>query len=117
MPHVAQVFLLRLSKGIPLGSDAIIGYAADQITPNRDKTDMSFLTTIDCPWNSRKCKGLPPTPISSPGVGALRSVAAPTQTDDLYFLTGDDQKMYYAHTEAEHNENARKYCKVLCGYL
>lgn len=117
MPHVAQVFLLRLKKGIVLGSDAIIGYAADQINPDRDKTDMSYLTSIQCPWNSRKCPGLPPAPIASPGKGALQAVANPTDTDDLYFLTGDDQKMYYAHTEAEHDENARKYCKVLCGYL
>lgn len=117
MPHVAQVFILRLRKGIPLGSDAVIAYRADQLTENRDKTDMSYLTSIDCPWNSRKCAGVPPTPISSPGKGALLAVANPTDTDDLYFLTGDDMKMYYAHTEAEHNANAKQYCKKLCGYL
>ncbi len=117
MPHVAQVFLLRLSKGIPLGSDAVIAYRADQLTENRDKTDMSYLNSVKCPWNSRQCAGLPPTPISSPGKGALQAVANPTDTDDLYFLTGDDMKMYYAHTEAEHNANAKQYCKKLCGYL
>ncbi len=117
MSHVAQVFLTRLNRKIPLGSDAVIGYAADLTTENRDKTDMSYLNTIGCPWNSRKCSGLPPSPISSPGKGALLATAEPTDTDDLYFLTGDDQKMYYAKTESEHNENIKKYCKVMCGYL
>jgi len=117
MPQVAQVFLLRLEKGIPLGSDAIIGYYADQQTPNRDKTDMSYLETTPCPWNSRRCGGLPPTAISSPGAGALASVANPAEGDYLYFLTGDDGKMYYGRNEAEHNQNIEKYCHEMCGYL
>lgn len=115
--HVAQVFLTRLNRGIVLGSDAIIAYRADQINPYRDKGDMSYLTSIDCPWNSRRCAGLPPTPISSPGINSLKAVADPTDTQDLYFLTGDDGKMYYAKTEAEHNANARQYCKELCKIL
>ena len=115
--HVAQVFLTRLDRGIVLGSDAIIAYRADQLNPYRDKSDMSYLTSIDCPWNSRRCAGLPPTPISSPGRNALKAVADPSATQDLYFLTGDDGRMYYATTEAEHNANARQYCKELCKIL
>ncbi len=115
--QVAQVFLLRLKRGIVLGSDAIIAYRADQIDPNRSKTDMSYLNTIPCPWNSRKCAGLPPSPISSPGKNALLAAANPAEGDYLYFLTGDDGKMYYAHTEAEHRANARNYCKQLCQLL
>jgi UPF0755 protein len=117
MPQVAQVFLSRLALGIPLGSDAIIGYYADQQDPNRDKTDMSYLDSTPCPWNSRKCGGLPPTPISSPGAGALAAVANPAEGDYLYFLTGDDGKMHYGRTEAEHNLNIEQYCQELCGYL
>ncbi len=112
--HVAQVFLSRLDKGIVLGSDAIIAYAADQINPNRDKTDMSYLNTIQCPWNSRRCGGLPPTPIAAPSLDSLKAVADPTDTNDLYFLTGDDGGMYYAQTEAGHNANIRNYCKKMC---
>lgn len=117
MPHVAQVFLLRYKKGMVLGSDAIIGYRADQLNPNRSKTDMSYLKTIGCPWNSRQCAGLPPTPISAPGKGALLAVANPTNTQDLYFLTGDDNKMYYATTEAGHNANIKNHCKEMCKLL
>ena len=116
-PGVAQVFLLRLKQGIPLGSDVVIGYAADQIDPNRDKTNMSYLETIPCPWNSRRCVGLPPTPVASPGKSALMAVVNPADNDYLYFLTGDDGKMRYAHTEAEHQRNIDNYCKNMCKIL
>ncbi|MBR5418945.1 endolytic transglycosylase MltG [Candidatus Saccharibacteria bacterium] len=115
--HVAQVFLLRLKTNTPLGSDAIIAYEADLVNPNRSKTDMSYLTKFGCPWNSRQCKGLPPTPIAAPSVDSMRAAADPTDTKDYYFLTGDDGKMYYAKTEAGHNANIKKYCKKLCLYL
>ena len=115
--HVAQVFLTRLKRGIALGSDAVIAYKADQINPYRDKSDMSYLNSIGCPWNSRRCQGLPPTPISVPNIDSLKAVAEPTNTEDLYFLTGDDGKMYYAKTEAGHNQNIRNYCKEMCKIL
>jgi UPF0755 protein len=115
--HIAQVFETRLSQNIVLGSDAIIAYAADQINPNRDKSDMSYLSTINCPWNSRRCQGLPPTPISSPNRDSLKAVADPTNTQDYYFLTGDDGKMYYSQTEAGHNANIKNYCKKMCQIL
>jgi UPF0755 protein len=116
MPTVAQIFELRLARQIPLGSDAVVAYRANQLNPNRDKSDMSYLSTVSCPWNSRKCTGLPPNPISTPGLSALKAVAQPANTDYLYFLTGDDDRMYYAHTEAEHEANKR-FCPNLCGYL
>ena len=118
---VAQVFLSRMKNGIVLGSDATIAYRADQLNPNRDKKDMTYLNTVTCPWNSRKCQGLPPTPISSPGKPALLAVANPSNTDYLYFISGYDEngklKMYYARTEAEHNANVDKYCGDLCEKL
>ena len=115
--HIAQVFLTRLDRKIVLGSDAVIAYQADQINPYRDKSDMSYLNTIGCPWNSRRCQGLPPTPISTPSLDSLKAAADPTDTSDLYFITGDDGNMYYATTEAEHNRNIQNYCKELCKVL
>ena len=119
--QVSQVFSLRLKRGMVLGSDAIIAYRADQINPNRSKTDMSYLNSIPCPWNSRKCAGLPPTPISNPGKNALIAAAEPAEGDYLYFISGYDAdgnlKMFYARTEAEHNANIRNYCGDLCKKL
>ncbi len=119
--QVAQVFELRLQRGMALGSDAIIAYRADQLNPNRSKSDMSYLNTITCPWNSRKCIGLPPTPISNPGKNALLAVANPAAGDYLYFISGYNSEgkvqMYYARTQAEHDANIRNYCGDLCSLL
>lgn len=115
--HIAQVFELRLKKGIPLGSDAIIAYEADQINPGRNRSDMSYLNTIGCPWNSRRCQGLPPTPIASPNRESLKAVTEPTDTDDLYFLADDQGNMYYAKTKAGHQDNIKKYCGEVCKIL
>ena len=122
--QVAQVFLLRLKRGIVLGSDAIIAYRANQLNPNRSKSDMSYLTSMTCPWNSRKCKGLPPTPISNPGATALKAVGNPAKGDYIYFISGYDDpskkdklRMFYARTEAEHNANIRNHCGDLCYVL
>ena len=119
MPKVAQVFLNRLASGTPLGSDAVIAYRADQLNPNRSKTDLSYLDSIGCPWNSRRCAGLPPTAIAAPGLAALKAVANPDKNyvGYYYFLTGDDGKMYYGRTEAEHNQNAINHCQELCQIL
>lgn len=118
---VAQVFYARLNKKSVLGSDAIIAYRADQLNPNRDKTDLSYLNTIGCPWNSRICAGLPPTPISNPGKPALLAVANPSKTNYYYFISGYDKngklKMYFARTEAEHQANIDQHCGDLCQKL
>ena len=104
---IAQVFIKRLKEGIPLGSDVTFIYAADMmgVPPQID---------LDSPYNTRKYAGLPPGPVSSPGLLALRSVAEPTDTDYLYFVAGDDGLIYFARTLAEHEANTRQHCKVIC---
>ena len=105
--QVAQVFLKRLNEGIPLGSDVTFIYAAaqDGKTPTVD---------YDSLYNTRIHQGLPPGPISTPGLGALLAVAEPAEGDYLFFVSGDDGTMYYTRTDEEHNEITRKYCQVNC---
>ena len=115
-PTVAQVFLKRLSMYIPLGSDVTVTYALDVLNPdrNRDDTAVGDAIQVDSCYNTRKYTGLPCGPISNPGLSAMTAVADPSDTDYLYFLTGDDGRMYYSYTEDEHNQNARDHCQVLC---
>ena len=114
-PTVAQVFLSRLKYSIPLGSDVTVSYAIDVVDPDRKiYTDNQSALQIDSCYNTRRYAGLPCGPISSPSLSALLAVANPSDTSYLYFLTGDDGKMYYSNTEAEHNQKIRDYCQVLC---
>ena len=116
--QVAQVFRRRLSIGWPLGSDAVVAYRADQLNPYRAKDDLSYFNTIGCPWNSRQCQGLPPSPIANPGKNSLIAAAEPAVGNYLFFISGYDAdgnyKMYYATTQAEHDANIRNYCGDLC---
>ncbi len=114
-PTVAQVFLTRLSLGIPLGSDVTVSYALDTIDPDRETySDNQSALAIDSCYNTRLHGGLPCGPISNPGISALLAVAEPSDTSYLYFLTGDDGLMYYSYTESEHIQNIHSHCQVLC---
>lgn len=105
--QAAQVFYSRLAKDMTLGSDVTYQYIAD-------KAGVARSPSLDSPYNTRIVKGLPPGPIASPGIFALQAVANPASGDYLYFLAGDDGKMYYAKTNAEHDSNIAKYCKINC---
>lgn len=104
---VAQVFYSRLSMGMSLGSDVTYQYIAD-------KTGIARDPMLDSPYNTRRYTGLPPGPISSPGLTALLAVANPADTDYLFFLAGDDGITYFAHTEAEHEANIINHCQINC---
>lgn len=116
MAMVAGVFYNRLALGMSLGSDVTVQYALDQVDPDRKtyQDNISALDVDSC-YNTRKNPGLPCGPISNPGISALRAVATPTDSPYLFFLTGDDGKMYYSTTEAEHNANIIEHCQKLCG--
>lgn len=114
-PIIAQIFEKRFKANDRLGSDVTVSYALELLDPKREtyRTNAEKLA-IDSPFNTRKHPGLPPYPISSPGAESLRAVAQPADTDYYYFLTGDDGKMYYGKTDAEHNYNIRQFCQKLC---
>lgn len=115
MSTVSQVFQTRLGYGIPLGSDVTVSYALDKVDPDRQTyVDNQSALLVDSCYNTRVHGGLPCGPISNPGLSALMSVATPTETAYLYFLTGDDGVMYYSYTEAEHNQNIYLHCQTLC---
>lgn len=107
-PIVSQVFQTRLKKGMNLESDATTSYGAilkgDEPTINYDSR-----------YNTYLYGGLPPGPISSVEVSALRAVAKPAKTDYLFFVSGDDDITRFSRTLEEHQQNVNKYCKKKCG--
>jgi UPF0755 protein len=97
-PMVAQVFLKRYKEGISLGSDVTTQYASNL-------AGVPFDLNLNSPYNTRLNVGIPPGPISNPGLNALDAVAHPAATDYLFFVTGKDGVTYFAKTLAEHNRN------------
>jgi len=79
---IAAVIYNRLREGIPLGIDATVRFA----TGNYDQPLTESELAVDSPYNTRVNAGLPPGPISSPGLASLEAAAHPAQVDYLYYV-------------------------------
>lgn len=111
-PLVASVILNRLSLGMKLDLDATIQYALGyQETDKRWWKKSLSLEDIrlNSPYNTYRVAGLPPTPISNPGLLSLKAVINPSQTDYLFYMSDSKGVNHYAKTIEEHNANIKKY--------
>lgn len=108
-PTVAQVLLLRLARGMLLQADVTSFYATAVAGVPKS-------LSVDSPYNTHLNVGLPPGPISNMTADALNAVAHPDGSDYLYFVAGDDDKIYFSRTQAEHEEATAKYCQKKCQY-
>lgn len=102
---VAGILWERLAEGMALQVDAPFIYSIGRGTADLTKADLAS----DDPYNTYRNKGLPPTPICSPGLDALWAAADPEETKYRYFLTGKDGEMHYATTFEGHKQNRAKY--------
>ena len=98
---VAGVFYNRLAQGIKLESDVTVIYLTGRAEPTA--SDLA----IDSPYNTRRYAGIPPGPIAGPSLAAIRATLQPTKSDYLFFIGGNDGKVYYARTYAEHQANIK----------
>jgi UPF0755 protein len=112
-PKIAAVIYNRLREGIPLGIDATIYYAVEEqkgiATYTGELTDSQL--KIDSPYNTRTHKGLPPTPISNPGVASIEAAAHPAHVPYLYYVAGADGcgEQVFSRTSAEFEKNVAAY--------
>ncbi len=112
-PLIAAVIYNRLRQGIPLGIDATIYYAVELKAGIATYTHE--LTTaqlqIESPYNTRTHTGLPPTPISNPGMASIEAAAHPANVPYLYYVAGADGcgEQVFSTTFAEFERNAAAY--------
>ncbi|MDQ5957572.1 MAG: hypothetical protein QG614_547 [Patescibacteria group bacterium] len=66
---------------------------------------------VDVAMETYKTIELPLIPINNPGLNAIEAVRHPVNTEYLYYITGNDGKMYYAKTYEKHKDNIEKYLK------
>jgi UPF0755 protein len=104
---VAGIFMNRLSIGMPLQSDATIGYITKSKSPSATYQELE----LDSPYNTYKYAGLPPGPIASPSLGSIKAAIYLKDTDYLYFLSKPDGTAVYAKTLDEQNANKAKYLR------
>jgi len=103
---VAAVIYNRLRQGMPLGIDATIRYGRN--VPGTEPLKQSDLESDD-PFNTRRRLGLPPTPISNPGLASMRAAANPARVDHLFFVRKPDG-VHHFFTASE-SEFFRKKCE------
>ena len=95
----------RLARGMPLQVDAVFPFIFGDAP--FDLTDGDLL--VDSPYNTYKYAGLPPTPITNPGLDSIRAAITPIATPYFYYLSDKEGTMHYAVTHAEHLMNRAKY--------
>lgn len=104
---IAGILWRRISIGMALQVDSSFKYINGKTTATITADDLK----IDSPYNSYTNRGLPPTPISNPGLDAIKAAINPKNSPYLYFLTDKDGNMHYAATFEEHVANKIKYLK------
>ena len=107
-PRIAAVFRNRLRRKMLLQTDPTVIYALRQKGTwdgNIRKKDLD----IDSPYNTYRFPGLPPGPIASPGIEALRAVIDPADVKDLYFVSRNDGSHQFSETLTEHNRAVDRY--------
>ena len=102
---ISSVFHNRLKKNMRLQTDPTVIYAIEKFDGNIRKRDLK----IDSPYNTYKYKGLPPGPISSPGIKSIVAAISPIKSNHLYFVSRKDGSHHFSSTLAEHNRAVKKY--------
>jgi UPF0755 protein len=104
--RIAGVFVNRLRRGMRLQSDPTVIYG---LGSQYDGTIHTRDLTTDTPYNSYTRSGLPPTPISLPGLESLLAAVQPDHTEDLYFVATGQGGHHFSKTLAEHDAELRAY--------
>lgn len=108
MKRVSSVFQNRLRVGKRLESDATVNYVIGKGRARATYEDLE----INSPYNTYMYAGLPPGPISNPGLDAIIAAMYPDSTDYYYFLTrSDNGQAVFSKTFEEHLLNKSKYLR------
>ena len=102
---IAGVLWNRLNRGMLLQVDAAFLYTIGKGTYQLTTKDLQS----DSPYNTYKYKGLPPSPIGSPGLSSLEAAVTPAKHNYLFYLADRSGVTYYSVTYAEHLRKKSKY--------
>ncbi len=105
-PLVSAVIYNRLKAGMPLDLDSTLQFASGKYGARMLNEDKE----TDSPYNTYRHAGLPPGPISNPGVACLRAALKPAAVDYLFFVSNADGKTHtFSSTMNEHANAVRRF--------
>jgi len=103
---IAGVFVRRLQAGMRLATDPTVIYGmGEAYSGNLRRKDLKAAT----PFNTYVIKGLPPTPIASPGREAIHAALHPAAGSAIYFVAKGDGTHEFSDTLEAHNIAVKKY--------
>jgi len=105
-PLIAAVFHNRLRRGMLLQTDPAVIYGIPDFDGNLRRIHLEDPAN---PYNTYRHPGLPPGPISNPGLDALRAVVAPADVDYLYFVSRGDGTHHFSRSYSEHRAAVAHY--------
>lgn len=105
---VAAVYTNRLKIGMPLQADPTLIYPVTKGKPLGRRILRSEINA-DTPYNTYRRTGLPPTPITNPGLASIKAVLDPAPSKAIYFVAKGDGSSVFAETLLEHNANVARY--------
>lgn len=104
-PVIAGVYQNRLDAGKALEADPTVQYAKGSWNP----ITLADYHSVNSPYNTYEHTGLPPTPISNPGLASIKAAMSPAEHNYFYFLTDGSGMTHYAKTFEEHTQNKQKF--------
>lgn len=102
---IAGVLWNRIAKGMPLQADVTLVYELGKGDFQLTRQDLQ----ADTPYNTYVRKGLPPTPINSPGLDALKAAVTPVKSNYLYYMADKNGVTHYCATYACQAANQKEY--------
>src|SRR3989339_690229 len=104
---VSGIFWKRVKAGVPLQSCASIAYIKGVPQWRYSFED----TRIESPYNTYLYYGLPPGPISNPGLDSIEAAIYPKDSLYWYYLSTLEGETIYSRTLDEHNAATAKYLR------
>lgn len=105
-PIVSGIIQNRLAAGMKLELDATVQYLFEEQKEVVTYADLE----IDSPYNTYENVGLPPGPVASPSLDAIRAALYPEESEFYFYVTKKDgtSEHYFGKTYNDHMDNINK---------
>lgn len=113
MRQVAGVLWKRIDLGMPLQVDATLQYAKgyNAIEQSWWVPPLAVDRQLDSLFNTYQNPGLPPRPISNPGLDAIEAALDPADNSYLFYIHDRQGDIHFAETLDQHNANVNRYLR------
>jgi UPF0755 protein len=106
--RVAAVFVNRLKQKMRLQSDPTIIYGLNGGKGPIGRPILKSEIEQPTPYNTYVINGLPPGPITNPGLASLEAAANPARTKEIYFVADGTGGHVFAENYEQHQKNVAR---------